>query len=253
MMLVVYGRQDYNGKNDINWLEDEIVFIFHTRTEAFDDSSMQASVRKDGEMGASGTGTNKFVYRHHIPYQRIYLAIEDTIVSEKFSRLRLLEWLTGRHEALGIEPDKSLVIDDARKKRLIYDIWVDWAVSAICQFKDNIFYGPGTGDGAGTKIDFPNGENKDAQLVRLTQGKEELKTALPNLNDAKIVALDRSSFKLTGQDIKTDEALVELEKRLLADTEAYVAREGLWGRYPENDPDDGEFEPPEGWEDKLEK
>ena len=43
------------------------------------------------------------------------------------------------------------------KKRYAAMAWISWAMEAICDYPDNIYYGRGTGDGGGTLVDVPLG------------------------------------------------------------------------------------------------
>ena len=184
-MLIVYDYQDLNGSSDTRWLEEPIVRITHVRSQAFDDPSMREYVSQtDGETdGASGTGNAKYMFRHYIPYSRIYAAINDHIVLNGLTRRDLYEWLMNACTELGIVPDQFLenIQDDPLEKRVAYDTWVDWGVNAICQYNDNIFYGPGTGDGGGKKVDEPTGSKAGVQTTRLAKGAMKLKKVLTNL------------------------------------------------------------------------
>ncbi|GAA3451815.1 hypothetical protein GCM10018962_36480 [Dactylosporangium matsuzakiense] len=46
---------------------------------------------------------------------------------------------------------------NAYNARFYYDGWVGIAIEMICDWPMNLFRGPSTGDGAGTKIDHPTG------------------------------------------------------------------------------------------------
>jgi hypothetical protein len=56
--------------------------------------------------------------------------------------------------------------------------WINWVLEAICDYPDNIFYGPGTGDGAGTLVDVPDGSKKDEQLARVMKGASRLRSVV---------------------------------------------------------------------------
>jgi hypothetical protein len=44
---------------------------------------------------------------------------------------------------------------DAELSRKDYDQWVSWAVGLICDWPENLFCGPSSGDGNGKKTDWP--------------------------------------------------------------------------------------------------
>ncbi|KAJ0382970.1 hypothetical protein COL922a_011422 [Colletotrichum nupharicola] len=61
--------------------------------------------------------------------------------------------------------------------------WQQWALEAFCDYPDNCYYGPGTGDAAGTKVDVPNGVNAVDQKKRLQAAAIQLREVMsPNLD-----------------------------------------------------------------------
>ena len=245
-MLIVYGRQDYEGGDHTNgWLNDEIVFISHSRTDAFGDLNLKKYLRDiDGKAEPSGKGNEKNVYRHHIPYRRIYLAIEDEILRGRFTRSKLLDWIQETHKTLSIKPDEPLKFSQKPEvSRVFYDIWVDWALNAICQYRENMFYGPGTGDGGGAKIDYPAGGDKqriNTQKERLKAGASKLDDVLKKLSAAEDEPFHRALYKQSRQDIDKDKKLQDLDLQLLAECAAHFKSDSFWRDDVDEDSDDSD-------------
>jgi hypothetical protein len=66
---------------------------------------------------------------------------------------------------------------EVSKKRYAAMAWISWAMEAICDYPDNIYYGRGTGDGGGSLVDVPLGlahsqsedwdDTKDLEVIRV--------------------------------------------------------------------------------------
>ena len=249
-MLVVYGYQDckpVESSAEVHWSKDRVVCIWHTRSDIFDPTSVENAVfRADGEPGkstASGAA-NKFLFRHYVPYNRIFSAIEEQIIVEGMNRLQLWDWLHNLMAQLKIDPDEYLKLGgepvDSRRN---YDVWVDWAISSICQWHFNIFYGPGTGDGGGSKIDQPTGQiNGAKQKARVEKAAAHLQANLKLLSLEKTVSIERKIFKMTKKEEEEDMALEKAEHEYLKDTADYVRKNGIWGHYKDTDSEDEDFD-----------
>ena len=63
----------------------------------------------------------------------------------------------------------------SRRTRVVLDVWTIWALEAICDYPNNLFYGSGSGDEQGTTLDIPTNANT-SKYVRL--GAQQLKEAI---------------------------------------------------------------------------
>ncbi|KAG5649866.1 hypothetical protein H0H81_001711 [Sphagnurus paluster] len=173
--ITMYSLADDNrGAPGVDWLHDPIYFIKYERTASFGWNAVQNWVRQTD--GAPEAGT--FVYRHHVPYQRIFLAIRNFILSKNLTRNNIVQWLNVALGELGIPPDPTLHADP-RASRLQFDVWAQWAIEAVLDWRYNVFYGPGTNDHAGTQLDWPHGGvNETMQTKRLMEAGQLLKSVV---------------------------------------------------------------------------
>ncbi|KAK0717696.1 hypothetical protein B0T26DRAFT_872102 [Lasiosphaeria miniovina] len=186
-MLILYDEEDFKlGSTKKAFGDRAVLQMVYVRTDMLGSDKMKAYVKaKDGEPEPIVSGKPKhWVYNHYVPHGRIIKAIEDVIVNKMMTRAQVLAWLDSVTKALKIEPDEFLKqVQNPLTSRPAFDVWVDWAAAAICDWRENMFYGPGTGDGAGTRIDSPSGgANSAAQLARVKLGAAELKKNLPRLS-----------------------------------------------------------------------
>lgn len=184
-MLLIYDKEDCDSTDPSResppFLQRLIVHMTYVRTDCFDKTMMQNWVKtKDGVPTKDG---KNWVYNHYVPHSRIYKAIEDVIMTNSMTRETAIQWLVDIALKLKIKPDATLVATKWKANRVAYDLWADWAISAICDWKENIFYGPGTGDVRGSALDNPtNGKQLKrvtraaAKLQRLIQAKQSLLT-----------------------------------------------------------------------------
>jgi hypothetical protein len=148
------------------------------RTDVFDKTEMHNYVKNtDGE---PKVGSKSWVYNHYVPHSRILKAIEANILDK--TRLQAFTWLRGVTRALGIQPDQYIErFGDAMVNRVTYDAWVDWCIGSICDWRENIFYGPGTGDKQGTSLDHPKGGKRSkTQEKRVEEAAKKLQRAIGN-------------------------------------------------------------------------
>ncbi|KAI4187991.1 MAG: hypothetical protein L6R41_002456 [Letrouitia leprolyta] len=87
-----------------------------------------------------------------------------------------IEWLMNVTSKLNITPDEEVAKTNWGESRIAYDVWADWAVSAIRDWNENIVYGPGSGDQRGTAIDKPNDPQ---QLDRVKKAAKKLDKHIP--------------------------------------------------------------------------
>lgn len=245
-MLVLYSMQDCFGGPSSSWMDDQIAMVWHTRSDIFDAKAVEKyCLETDGEPGkpVGGGSAQKFLFRHCIPYQRIFKAIEDYILAQSMTRAQAYKWLYETTYKLGLQPDEFLAAcGNPAATRRGYDIWIDWAVSSICQWQKNIFYGPGTGDGGGTKIDIPQGPvNGAAQKIRVIEAGKQLQQVLPTLSLDDEIKLERNVFKWTKKAEKQDMQLEAAEHAYMAEEYFEVSQRGIWADYASDDDED--FDP----------
>ena len=134
------------------------------------------------------------VYRHYVPYKAIRKDLEETLVGH--TRAFACEFLATSIKDLysksqvftiaKLEPpppppydhtsvEDSLSATWRSQTRAASNAWVSWALEAICDYPDNIYYGSGSGDGAGTLVDLPK---SGTQLERVKKGAANLRSAI---------------------------------------------------------------------------
>ena len=195
-MLLIYDKEDCKLTKPTNpigepppFLERTVVWMAYVRTDSFEKTKMQNWVRgKDGVLPT--TTDDNWIYNHHVPHSRIYRAVENVILGKNMTREVVIHWLIDVISELNITPDKALAATDWGASRLAYEVWADWAVSAICDWKWNIFYGPHTGDHGGITLDWPkaNSENSEMQFTRVEKAAKQLDKVL----DAKGFLLEKT-------------------------------------------------------------
>lgn len=234
-MLIVYDLDDLRPSHGpISWhdrLGLRVLSLTYVRSNAFDKSKMQNWVRKiDGEPLNEG---KNWVYNHYVPHSRIRDSIRDTILGNEMTRTELLEWLIYITGELKIVPDIDLQQSRAEESRAAYDTWVDWAITAICDWKCNIFFGPGEGDHGGTSLDTPTGTKQGKQqLERVQEAQKRLEMVLGD---------DRISQKVTTEayflaDREPDRSIQH------SDDEARALLASIWGDdLPDEDAGDADW------------
>ncbi|KZT51038.1 hypothetical protein CALCODRAFT_154246 [Calocera cornea HHB12733] len=166
-MIVGYSATDMNGAGASPiWLQDRILNWKFSRDSTFDMRAIQAWVRGSPPNGPGDTapaGTRNSLYRHYVPYRWIFEYVTDHLANRTRTEIiaELQQWFT----ALNIPQDWGWA--NVRQNRFYYDGAIEWAIEAICDIKENIYWGPGQGDGAGTRLDIPNGPTAVAQLARI--------------------------------------------------------------------------------------
>lgn len=169
-MLVAYtyldhGRSDPNQATD--WLAQSIASCNYQR------SSMTTAVKH--AVDAFADGKNDGEYKHHVPSERIWRAIENLITGRLKTRERIIQFFKLKLEHMGINDDSNL---DPRLNVPAFNAWLSWAVDYICDWPDNIYRWPSAGDGRGTQIDVPNGDAPAALTNRLTDAANTLNQEL---------------------------------------------------------------------------
>jgi len=170
----------------LHWLDDVVVVVRHRRSQTDDMSSNKTwFVKEDGyQKPAKDKALAGVSSRHHVPYQRIFNAWQAYCLGK--TRREILVKVLASVKALGIHdetPDFINKIGDPWKKRTGYDVVVDWAVTSICFWKENMFYGTGTGDKSGKLVDVPTTPGlADKQKARVQQAAKKLAEVVPGLD-----------------------------------------------------------------------
>ncbi|KAK0639566.1 hypothetical protein B0T16DRAFT_245756, partial [Cercophora newfieldiana] len=190
-MYILHDTTD-NGTagKDAPRFDDRIVqTLLCFRTGVFNKNATRNYVKTtDGEQTNPPPPRKNWSYKHHVPHIRILKAIETKILGK--TRLQALRWLMDVAKVLGIRPDEQLVkrFKYPPTNRVDYETWADWCIGSICDWKENIFYGPGTGDHRGTHVDYPDGgARSSAQLSRVAGAAEALRNAIPGLSIEEVV------------------------------------------------------------------
>lgn len=181
--------------------EDEIVLqLTDSRNVGFEWNAIKTAVKAAD--GVAGPGSSN---RHYVPYQKIRNALNEALQGK--TRKEACDIILDIILHIYDQPNAIFSIDElkpppygktvgesldaTRKLRQRGDmaLWVTWALEAICDYPDNIFFGPGTGDKQGTKIDLPTDPTKGpAQLARVQGGAkllyDKLSKNLKSLIDA---------------------------------------------------------------------
>lgn len=168
------------------YLDDVVVNVTSARGTSFEWNEIKKRVKaKDGDVDHGPQ-----IHRHYVPY----LAIRDSLDTEVLGYSRegacrvLLKQVIKLYTNSIVFPIKDLqpppynrAVEDSLQDtlklqtRAAMTSWINWALEAICDYPDNIFYGPGTGDGAGTKVDEPHGSKGGVQLPRVRGGAKLLR------------------------------------------------------------------------------
>lgn len=155
-MIIPYSLTDLGAANaNPDWKKDKINLFKADRDASFDKTKIQKWVKdKDGDT------TGNFVYRHFVPYNWIFDAITETL--ENKTRGEIIQFLQDWTNALEIKPadTDTQLPNDPWKSRVDYDTWVEWSIESICDWRLNIYYGPGIGDAGGTRLDYPTSATK---------------------------------------------------------------------------------------------
>lgn len=221
-MLVFYSEIDCDpGPFEPNWLHHRIAMIYATREEGFMNTTMSSihtylrDVDKDPtpKPDPNPKGNAQFAYRHHIPYNRIMNAIKSQILTKSMTRFEILQWLIPPIDSksygplpntpgfitqqLNLKPDEFLKkFGSPLQTRRGWELWVNWAIWAICQYPENMWYGAGTGDNGGRSIDTPApGVKHDAKLARIGNAAKLLKLNIPQLNITTDMGIEDKVFQ----------------------------------------------------------
>jgi hypothetical protein len=188
-MIIAYDKTD---KESPNFLDEQIVEFRMVRSPQYDFASVKKWVKEtDGEDGSQ-------IYRHYVPFQRIWQAISSLMLMK--TRREVLGWLIKRVlPVLKLEEDEFLKrYADPMENRMAFDIWLDWAVGSICDWKENIYYGDGEGDHAGSELDKPTGPKKAAIATRVEAAAETLAKVISGLSIEQRVNLTDPGAVLWG-------------------------------------------------------
>lgn len=171
-MIIAYGKTD---REPSDFLNEEIVEFRMVRSPPYGFDSVKKWVKDtDGESGSQ-------IYRHYVPFQRIWQAISSFMLKQ--TRGQVLEWLQRVLPELKLKEDEFLKkYANPMENRMAFDIWLDWAVGSICDWKDNIYYGEGAGDHAGNELDTPTGPNKADIATRVEAASKTLADMIPHLS-----------------------------------------------------------------------
>ena len=171
------------------YLGEVVMNVTPARGTSFEWNKIKTKVKNvDGD---TTHGTQ--IHRHYVPYLAIRESLEKQV--DGHSRGDACEMLNNHVIALYSHsqifpitdlqpPPKNGAVKDSLtdswnlQTRAATSAWINWVLEAICDFPDNIFYGPGTGDGAGTLVDVPNGSKKGEQLVRVMRGASLLRSVV---------------------------------------------------------------------------
>ncbi|KAK4208029.1 hypothetical protein QBC37DRAFT_392348 [Rhypophila decipiens] len=232
-MLSLYDYDDANSTVPKDAFgKRKIYFIRYQRGDLFEKTAWHKLVSKDGEPEKKDPSTGKpkhWVYNHYVPHSRIIKALEDNILDRE--RADVVKFLTDLVAKLKIEQDEDVKGVDPLSSRLAYDAWAEWAISSIADWAGIMFYGPGTGDGAGTKLDKPTGPvNGAAQFVRVKNSAEVLKTVLNGKLDLAEVVPNESGTESAGKPTKpVDRNILSLFRLTMA------------SKLPDDDDDDEDY------------
>lgn len=154
-MIVIYDLEDKKtGDSTVSFLERNPFYIRHERTAAGDKKETQEWVDSNNYVPAPKG--QDIVYKHYVPYNKIYEAINDRVIKST-SRRQFIEWLENVAVTLGIE--NRSIKGQQQVSRFKYDEAADHYVSSICDWEENIFRGASKGDGGGTKKDIPKNQD----------------------------------------------------------------------------------------------
>lgn len=139
-------------------------------------------------VAAIGDNIGGGVFKHCIPYNRIYTSIENLLSNT--TRNQIVLWLNAIILPLGII-DRSRLIPGAN--RASFDSWVTWIVEEICDWHQNIYQWPySTGDHAGTAVDNPTMPPAGVMAIPAGVTAANLATLSARLTTAK-TALNRAT------------------------------------------------------------
>ena len=193
-MIYLYSLSEVTGEATTQpWLEQEIVLVRHKRTETDGDSGKTWAKNKDGyQKGRDGDVPGKKPsYRHYVPYQRIFNALQLAFLGKK--RKDILEWMLSPTpystspcliNTLQVDaPDWLPKLGDPSKSRMAYDCAIDWATTRVCFWQENYYYGFGAGDLQGRALDVPTTPKiGPTQKARVEAAAQKLKANIPTLD-----------------------------------------------------------------------
>lgn len=165
-----------------SFLAEKVWVLTDARGTSFEWGLIKNAVR--ARDGVKGSG---YIHRHYVPYLALRRGLSDGLSG--LTRLQVCEVLLkiilhiydACAETLPIKqlspPPVNKTVEEslnailARQTRYEMSGWINWALEAICDYPDNIFYGPGTGDSGGKCVDEPYGAAISAeQLSRVKKG-----------------------------------------------------------------------------------
>ena len=190
----IFTKADNTKMGDLEWesfLEEAVIATSHARSASYEWADIQKAVKNEDGDATHGTQ----IYRHYIPYQVLRVALEKIFVEDGKSREMTCRWLY--FTVLALYKDcKIFPFEKLKPPHNLFEVhtrmgssaWTTWALEAICDYPDNIFYGPGMGDGSGTKVDIPTGATKVQQLQRVRAGAVRLRNAFEHRLDTVVDA-----------------------------------------------------------------
>lgn len=144
-------------------------------------SQLRETNRRRSEKGNS--------YRHLVPYKHILDAFMNKIQGALpdpclsfYTCASLLMKPEENISALGIARNPRHPRDVSQFSRVDFESDVESAIEAICDHRDKIYYGKGTGDKNGTAVDMPDGVNAKVEYAQVRARVRTLKRYLPHLN-----------------------------------------------------------------------
>jgi len=165
-MIIIYGDSD--RKPNASFLQEKVTELTVIRSTPYNYSKIKQFAQKDADPRLDA----RWKYRHHVPFQRIWLAIHDKVAATQPSRGDLLKTVLAATAGLRIEPDeflKKYASDWVEGVRRSYDMFIDWAINALCNWQENLFYGNGSGDNGGTTVDTPTNANQRQRVEHAAQ------------------------------------------------------------------------------------
>lgn len=166
-MLTPYVYSDFNKpdpNNPTGWWGETVIKLVYQRGDIATD------VKK--AVDAFGDGSGKGSYKHFVPWERIFRAVEDACGGKTRNECHTL--LTNVMAFLGVK-DASGV--DPTQSKIDYNTWFSWAFDAICDWPANLFRGESHGDHKGTALDMPI-DYSDALKQRLDAARHKLRDAI---------------------------------------------------------------------------
>ncbi|KAK7446727.1 hypothetical protein VKT23_014423 [Stygiomarasmius scandens] len=158
-MFVPYTEQDKQLYPDskVHWLYDRIAGYYRQRPPISNASRQMVIDYKDE--------AKTTMIKHHVPWIRISRQLAEHLCKgdngRGMTRAASIKYIDRVMETLKMDDETQETLKkplniDPEHDRHSYDLWISWAVDAICDWPKNMFQGDSTGDGGGRKVDRPN-------------------------------------------------------------------------------------------------